>query len=80
MIVWTVQPKTALEDIEKTGSFRCDEKLDKFLDKLYEMPVEEQRRIIADSRNNVFLIDRLETENFTRVMYVQATFWEKRIY
>lgn len=25
MTVWTVQPKTALDDIEKTGVFRCDE-------------------------------------------------------
>ncbi len=53
-----------------------DEKLDSFLDTLYEMPPEEQKKIIMDSWENVFLIDRYETENVSRGMYVQATFWE----
>ncbi len=26
MLVWTVQPKTALDDINNYGSFRCEEK------------------------------------------------------
>lgn len=53
-----------------------EEKLDALLERLESLSDDEQLEMIKASWENVFLIDELRSENFSRGEYIQATFWE----